>query len=115
MASILDKSEAEQAAIAARLMAENPDHVPCVLTSRDPLLAPIGGRKMMLPRSASWSHVHRMIRSNIVLAPNEALFVFVDGALPVLHFDIGAVYAQHKRSTGLLVVELARHETFGSS
>ena len=111
--SILDKTEAEQAAIAARLLADNPDHVPCVLTSRDPTLAPANGRKLMLPRSASWSHVHRMIRGQIVLGSNEALFVFVDGALPVLHFDIGAVYAQHKRASGLLVVELARHETFG--
>ncbi|KAF8753446.1 protein 8 precursor [Rhizoctonia solani] len=55
-----------------------------------------------------------VIRKRIKLAPEKAIFIFVDEVLPPTAALMSAIYEEHKDEDGFLYVSYSGENTFGS-
>lgn len=55
-----------------------------------------------------------VIRKRIKLAPEKAIFIFVDEVLPATAALMSAIYEEHKDDDGFLYVSYSGENTFGS-
>lgn len=101
---------------ADRLRERFPGRVP-VLVLRHPGAAPDVPRlpksKFLVPRDLSLGQFIYVVRHNMRMAAEKALFIFVDNVLPTTGTIMSELYAQHKSPDGFLRVVYTSESTFG--
>ncbi len=96
---------------------KHPDRIPiiCEIDSnhRNDLL--LLRTKYLVPKTLTLGHFLHVVRKQIKLRPEEAIFIIVDGTtLPQSSLQINDVYEKHKDLDGFLYLNLARENVFGS-
>lgn len=92
-----------------------PGRVPIFVTksssARD--IPDIPKHKFLAPTSISVSQFIFIIRRQIQLPPEKALFVFINNTLPPSNTTVGELYSLHKSPDGALRMVYTSENTFG--
>lgn len=99
----------------AKILLKYPDRVPVLVelhpsTTRDIALSK---RKYLVPYDLSFAQFMYVLRKHTKLAPDAALFMFVNGRMPAAAALVGATYSQSKSDDGFLEILLSGESVFG--
>ena len=99
-----------------RIIEKYPERVPIICeklkNSRDNL-PNIDKTKYLVPKELTIGQFIFVIRKRIHLAPETALFVFVNGNIPSSNSILDDVYDLNKESDGFLYISYSSENTFG--
>jgi len=98
-----------------RMMLKYPNRIPIVVESKDDRLPPIDKSKYLVPQDITVGQFVYVIRKRINLAPEQAIFVFVNNTLPPTASSISEIYNNSKDEDGFLYIEYTSESTFGSN
>ncbi|KAI9630209.1 hypothetical protein KEM48_012242, partial [Puccinia striiformis f. sp. tritici PST-130] len=102
------KAEAE------RIRQKYPDRIPVICEKADRTDIPtIDKKKYLVPSDLTVGQFVYVIRKRIKLAPEKAIFIFVDEVLPPTAALMSAIYEEHKDEDGFLYVTYSGENTFG--
>lgn len=76
-------------------------------------IATIDKKKYLVPSDLTVGQLVYVIRKRIKLAPEKAVFIFVDDVLPPTAALMSAIYEEHKDSDGFLYMTYSGENTFG--
>jgi GABA(A) receptor-associated protein len=101
---------------AKRVLSKYPDRIPVicersVIASHDCPL--IDKKKYLVPITYTMGEFLFVIRKRLKLAPDKAIFLFVDGTIPPTSSLIGDVYQRHKDRDCYLYISYSQENTFG--
>ena len=97
-----------------RLMDKYDNRVPVIVTkSEKSKIQDIDKRKFLVPTDQTVGQMVYVIRNRIKLAPEKAMFVFVDNLLPPTAALLAEVYANHKDPDGFLYITYSGENCFG--
>eukprot|EP00700_Malawimonas_jakobiformis_P001518 EC721655.1.p1 GENE.EC721655.1~~EC721655.1.p1 ORF type:complete len:123 (+),score=13.01 EC721655.1:89-457(+) len=101
---------------AEKMRQKYPDRIP-VICERAPKsdLPMIDKPKYLVPADLTVGQFVYVIRKRIKLAPEKAIFVFVNGVLPPTAALMSNLYEEQKDEDGFLYVSYSGGNTFGSS
>lgn len=69
--------------------------------------------KYLVPSSMTFGQFVLIIRRRIKLAPNQAIFLYVNNVLPPATVTLGQLYQEHKDSTGFISCLYSNESTYG--
>ncbi|KAF4576860.1 ubiquitin-like protein atg8 [Pleurotus pulmonarius] len=102
------KAEAE------RIRQKYPDRIPVICEKADRTDIPtIDKKKYLVPSDLTVGQFVYVIRKRIKLAPEKAIFIFVDEVLPPTAALMSAIYEEHKDEDNFLYVSYSGENTFG--
>ncbi|KAA8914206.1 hypothetical protein TRICI_002963 [Trichomonascus ciferrii] len=78
-------------------------------------IPPIDKKKYLVPSDLTVGQFVYVIRKRIRLAPEKAIFIFVDDVLPPTAALMTSIYEEHKDKDGFLYVTYSGENTFGSN
>jgi GABA(A) receptor-associated protein len=106
----------ERFAESKRVFARHPDKIP-VICERSPAAGRdcpfIDKKKYLTPPDCTVGQFLYVIRKQLRLPSEKALFLFVNGTIPPTTSLIKEIYARHKDVDGYLYVTYAQENTFG--
>ncbi|KAG6849588.1 hypothetical protein H0H93_007173 [Arthromyces matolae] len=106
----LEKRKAE----AERIRQKYPDRIPVICEKADRTDIPtIDKKKYLVPSDLTVGQFVYVIRKRIKLAPEKAIFIFVDEVLPPTAALMSAIYEEHKDEDNFLYVSYSGENTFG--
>ncbi|ODQ68034.1 microtubule-associated protein [Nadsonia fulvescens var. elongata DSM 6958] len=76
-------------------------------------IAAIDKKKYLVPRDLTVGQFVYVIRKRVKLAPEKAIFIFVDDVLPPTAALMSTIYEEHKDQDGFLYVTYSGENTFG--
>jgi GABA(A) receptor-associated protein len=93
-----------------------PDKIPVIVERAQAVtnIPELSKNKYLAPASLTFGQFIYMIRKQLVLAPEKALFMFVDGTLVHASMLIGELYNKYKSLDGFLYMEYTGESTFGT-
>ena len=100
----------------AHIKTKWPGRIPVfVLRARNvsPDLPVLSKHKFMVPKSLTLGQFIYVVRKQMELAPEKALFMFVGDALPVTGALMSELYERYKSPDGALRVTYTSESTFG--
>jgi GABA(A) receptor-associated protein len=99
---------------AKRIREKYPDRVP-VIVEKDPKasIADIDKKKFLVPQDLTYGQMLYVIRKRINLKPSEAIFVFINKALPPTGQLMSQLYKEYKDEYGFLYCTYTGENTFG--
>jgi len=104
------KAEAE------RIRQKYPDRIPVICEKADRTDIPtIDKKKYLVPSDLTVGQFVYVIRKRIKLAPEKAIFIFVDEVLPPTAALMSAIYEEHKDEDNFLYVSYSGENTFGTA
>jgi len=111
-----DKDAASRAASAASIRAKHPDRVPVIVDKRsgDSSLPDIDKKKFLVPADLTIGQFMYVIRKRIKLAPEQAIFLFVNSTLPASVMTLQQVYDNHRDEDGFLYMTYSGENFFGA-
>ena len=56
-----------------------------------------------------------IVRKRIKIAPEKALFIFVNGTMPATHASVDEIYEKHQDEDGFLYLTYCTENTFGNT
>jgi GABA(A) receptor-associated protein len=71
--------------------------------------------KYLFPSHFTVGELIYVIRKQLVLPPEKAIFVFINNTIPTSSSTVGEIYALHQSPDGALRVSYTTENTFGSS
>lgn len=101
---------------AKRVLNKYPDRIPVICERESnvkkdcPL---IDKRKYLVPVDLTMGQFLYIVRKRLKLAPEKALFLFVNGSIPSTGSLIGEIYQRHKDTDCYLYITYAQENTFG--
>ncbi|KZV94091.1 light chain 3 [Exidia glandulosa HHB12029] len=99
---------------AERIRQKYPDRIPVICEKADKTDIPtIDKKKYLVPSDLTVGQFVYVIRKRIKLAPEKAIFIFVDEVLPPTAALMSAIYEEHKDEDGFLYVTYSGENTFG--
>ena len=101
---------------AKRVLEKYPERIPviCERASNATRDCPyIDKRKYLVPRDLTMGQFLYVVRKRLKLAPEKALFLFVNGTIPSTASLIADIYQRHRDNDGYLYVTYAQENTFG--
>jgi GABA(A) receptor-associated protein len=102
---------------ADKLRAKYPGKIPIFVTrssnARD--IPDIAKHKFLAPSNLSLGQFIWVIRKQLTLPPEKALFVFIDNTLPTSSALLSELYTNHKSPDGALRMTYTSENTFGFS
>jgi len=105
----------KRAAESNRIRSKYPDRIPVIAERASSSSIPdIDKKKYLVPADLTMGQFVYVIRKRIKLAPDAAIFVFVNGALPPAGEMMSAVYKAHADKDGFLYVTYSGESTFGA-
>ncbi|OXM81849.1 microtubule binding protein [Cryptococcus neoformans Bt63] len=105
-----DKRKAE----AERIRQKYQDRIPVICEKAEKSDIPtIDKKKYLVPADLTVGQFVYVIRKRIKLAPEKAIFIFVDDILPPTAALMSSIYDEHKDEDGFLYVLYASENTFG--
>ncbi len=100
-----------------KIQLKYPDHIPCLITktkgTRD-ILPDLSFIKYLCRRTEKFGILSFGIRKRLKIAPETAIFLFVDNTIPSPSEDIESVYQRHKHQSGYLLITYSGESTFGT-
>ena len=97
-----------------RIMNKYPDRIPIVVEKRKGSDAPnIDKSKYLVPKDMAINQFIFIIRKRLKLEPSKALFITINGNLPVSNEQINNIYLREKNEDGFLYVIYSFENTFG--
>jgi len=97
-----------------RIKAKYPDRIPVICERAfGATVSNIDKRKFLVPGDLTVGQFLYVIRGRMKLRPDEALFVFVDGALPQTAATMQSIYERHKNEDGFLYLIYNGENVFG--
>ena len=97
-----------------RIRERYPGRIPIFVTRASNANIPdIPKKKYLAPAHISVGQFIYVIRKQINLAPEQALFIFVDNTLPAASTTLAEVYDKHKSLDGALRMVYTSESTFG--
>jgi GABA(A) receptor-associated protein len=99
---------------ATRLLKKFPDRVPVLVKPGNKHTPNIDRYKYLVPSDLRVSEFITLIRKNIKLGPEKAMFIFVNNVLPPSNSTIKELYEQYKNDDGFLYLVYSLENTFGS-
>lgn len=97
-----------------RIMNKYPDRIPIIVKKRKGSDAPsIDKSKYLVPKDMTINQFTFIIRKRLKLEPSKALFVTINGNLPVSNEQINDIYLREKNEDGFLYIIYSFENTFG--
>ena len=91
-----------------------PDRIPVIVekaTGSD--IPDIDKKKYLVPTDLTVGQFVHVIRKRIKLAPEKAIFIFVNNVLPPTAALMSSIYDEHKDDDGFLYITYSGENTFG--
>ena len=108
----LDTRKAES----QRVLNKFKDRIPVIVEKHGKCeLRDLPKKKFLVPRDLTIQQFHFVVRKYVTLAPEKALFLFIDNTLPMMTATMASIYDQHKDADGFLYVMYSSESTFGLS
>ena len=98
---------------ARNVMGKYPNRVPIIINTTDKNLPNIDKSKYLVPRDITMGQFIYVIRKRIELAPEQAIFLFVNNTLPPTASTMEQIYNEYKDEDGFLYIEYRGESTFG--
>ena len=100
---------------ATRIREKYPDRIPviCEKSPNDTLIPKIDKIKYLIPCDLTIGQFIYVIRKRVNIAPEKAIFMFVNGMIPPSSELISRVYDKEQDDDGFLYVTYAGENTFG--
>ena len=96
------------------IMLRFPNKRPVVIYTNDSKLEAPDKYKFLVPEDQTLALFVTVLRKNIKLASEQALWVFVkDGTLPATTTTISSIYEEYANEDGFLYIQYAGENTFG--
>jgi GABA(A) receptor-associated protein len=99
-----------------RILNIYPDRIPviCERSNLAPMDCPfIDKKKYLIPRDLTVGQFIYVIRNRLLLAPEKALFLFINGTIPASSAQIETIYDFNKDNDGFLYILYTFENTFG--
>ena len=99
-----------------RIYKNYPDKVPVFITKSSTTkgtIPEIRKNKFLVPSHFIMAEFVMIIRKWLVLAPEMAIFIFINNTLPVSTMSMGEIYLKYKDADGVLRMNYAAENTFG--
>lgn len=104
----------ERKAEAERITGRYPDRIPIIAELvANSTLPPLDKHKFLVPEDLSVAQFICILRKRIKLAPEQAIFIFVNNTLPQHSALMSQIYKEHKSSDLFLYFTVAGESTFG--
>jgi len=101
---------------AQRIRAKYPDRIPVICEKAEKSdIENIDKKKYLVPADLTVGQFVYVIRKRIKLAPERAIFIFVNNTLPPTAALMSQIYKEHKDEDGFLYVTYSGETTFGSN
>lgn len=103
---------------AARLRAKYPGRAPVLVLRHNgasPDVPRLSKSKFLVPRELTVGQFIYVVRHQMKLPPEKALFIFVGNILPTTGMLVAELYEQYKSSDGFLRVVYTSESTFGQA
>ncbi len=101
----------------AKIRVKYPDRIPVIcekhIGASD--IPDIDKKKYLVPNDLTAGQFLYVVRKRMKLAPEKAIFIFVNNTLPPSGDLMSQIYANHKDEDGFLYVVYSGESTFGSS
>jgi len=105
----------ERQAESNRIRNKFPDRIPIVVEKSETSDVPdIDKSKYLVPQDLTMGQFLYVIRKRIKLAPEKAIFLFINNSLPPTSASVSAIYEKHKDVDGFLYVIYSGENTFGA-
>jgi len=100
---------------ASRIKLKYNDRVPVIVERRQGCesMPPLDKSKFLVPSDLTVGQFIYVVRKRIKLAPEKAIFLFVNSTLPTTSELMSTVYDIHKDADGFLYVVYSGESTFG--
>jgi GABA(A) receptor-associated protein len=100
---------------AAQILERYPDRLPiiCERVENSRRLPELDKKKYLVPRELSIGQFVYVIRRRIKMAPEQAMYLFVNGSLPPTSSLMASIYEEHKDEDGFLYILYGGENTFG--
>jgi GABA(A) receptor-associated protein len=99
------------------ILQKYPDRIPviCERDKRAPADCPkIDKRKYVFPNDLTLGQFIFIIRKRLVISPEKALFLFINGTIPSSANLVRSLYEYNKHEDGFLYITYTFENTFGS-
>jgi GABA(A) receptor-associated protein len=105
----------ERSSESGRIRTKYPDRIPIIVERGQTCKLDIDKKKYLVPHDLTMGQLIFVIRKRMKLAPEHALFLYVNGILPPTSALVSFIYDQHKSDDGFLYVNYTEENTFGSN
>eukprot|EP00754_Rhynchopus_humris_P041211 Rhum_TRINITY_DN24811_c0_g1::Rhum_TRINITY_DN24811_c0_g1_i1::g.180235::m.180235/K08341/GABARAP, ATG8, LC3; GABA(A) receptor-associated protein len=100
---------------AERILKKYPDRIPVICEKHAQSDVPdIDKTKYLVPMDLNVGQFIYVVRKRLKLAPEKALFLFVDGMLPPTAALMEALYKESKDDDGFLYIKYSGESTYGA-
>lgn len=101
--------------VSDRIVNEHPNRIPVIVECSEPLQRdhPLPKNKFAVPYDLTLAQFMFVVRKNMSLKPEFALYAFINGRLHPTAALMGTIYAQEKTDDGFMYIELFQESTFG--
>lgn len=96
-----------------RILVKYPARAPIICERHGTNLPILDKTKYLVPLDLSVGQFIYVIRKRLTLAPEKALFLFINNQLPCGADTIGTVYHNHRDTDGFLYINYSGENTFG--
>lgn len=105
----------ERVAESKKIMDKHPDLVPVIVERyKNCDLPEIDKHKFLVPRNFEVGKFHIILRNRIKVAPEQALFLFIDNTIPPVSALMNDIYEQLHDKDGFLYIVYTSESTFGN-
>lgn len=95
------------------LLNKYPDRIPCIIEYNEKIAHPSYKTKFLVPSNITFGTFIYILRKNIKLTPEKAIFVFVNKNLIPSSMSMTEVYCSYKATDGFLRCVVDSENTFG--
>jgi GABA(A) receptor-associated protein len=96
-----------------RIRAQHPGRIPVFVTKSKKTEYDIPKHKYLVPVDITIGNFIFIIRKQMQLTPDKAIYLFVNNTLPPSHMRMGEAYNLYKAADGALHITYASESTFG--
>lgn len=110
-------TQQKRAAESSRIMQMYPDRIPviCELAKYSDMAIPVSmKKKYLVPVDLTLGQFVYVLRKHMRLGRDNALFIFIGGAMPCTSQLLKTTYNEHKNTDGFLYITYSNENTFGS-
>ena len=105
----LEKRKAE----IVRILAKHPDRIPVICECIGDNLPVLDKKKYLVPFELTIGQFIYVLLRRMTLAPEKALYIFINNTLPCSGNSMASIYDEHKHADGFLYIRCCSENTFG--
>ena len=99
---------------AEKARAKHPNHIPVIVENvKNDCLSPLKKNKYLVPRDLGVYEFMFILRKNMQLKPEIALYLLAHDTMPPCSYSMGQVYEKHKDEANVLMLTISGEHAFG--